>query len=145
VLDDVGGGLASRWGVSGIPSYTLIGRDMTYIVVNGHPSDGQIEDALDEPVPEVEWDEPPPLEPGDSAEPGDVDGEGGEGEGASPEAVETYAGPWGGGPAPSDAAGVASPYGGCAASIAPSGVGAAGLWLAFLGLFGLVARRRSQV
>ena len=54
MLDDNNGMLANRWGVSGIPSYTLIGRDMTYIVVNGNPSLGDIETALDEPVPEVE-------------------------------------------------------------------------------------------
>ena len=74
ILDDNESLLANRWGVSGIPSYTLIGRDMTYIVVNGYASPGQIEEALAEPVPEVEGDMPPALEPGDSADPGDVDG-----------------------------------------------------------------------
>jgi protein-disulfide isomerase-like protein with CxxC motif len=54
VLDDNTGMLANRWGVSGIPSYTLIGRDMAYVIVNGYPSPSQIEAALDEPVPEVE-------------------------------------------------------------------------------------------
>ena len=132
--------LANRWGVSGIPSYTLIGRDMTYVVVNGNPSASQIENALDEPVPEVEWDAPPPLNPEDSAEPGDVGGEGEEGEGSSGP-TETFAGPWGGGPAPADNAGIASPYGGCAANQAQGSSAAAGLWLAFLGLLGLGRRR----
>ena len=145
VLDDNQGLLANRWGVSGIPSYTLIGRDMSYIVVNGHPSAGQIEDALDEPVPDVDWDAPPDLEPEDSAAPGDVvDGESSGGAGPSAPA-ETYAGPWGGGPAPADGAGVASPYGGCAASVAPAGDVSSGLWLALVGVFGFVRRRRSSV
>jgi MYXO-CTERM domain-containing protein len=150
VLDDDTGLLANRWGVSGIPSYTLIGRDMTYVVVNGYPSPSQIEAALDEPVPEVAWDAPPPLDPEDSAAPGDVvDGEstGGEGvDGAGPSApAETYAGPWGGGPAPADGAGVASPYGGCAASVAPTGDVPSGLWLALVGVLGFVRRRRDSL
>jgi MYXO-CTERM domain-containing protein len=145
VLDDSQSLLANRWGVSGIPSYTLIGRDMTYIIVNGHASSGDIETALDEPVPDVEWDEPPALDPEDSAEPGDVvDGESTAGDGASSGPTETFAGPWGGGPAPSDGAGVASPYGGCAASVASGGGGVAAFWLACLGLFGLVRRRQVQ-
>lgn len=143
MLDDNASLLANRWGVSGIPSYTLIGRDMSYIVVNGYASAGQIEDALDEPVPEVDWDVPPPLDPEDSAEPGDVvDGESTGGEGQSAPA-ETFAGPWGGGPAPADGAGVASPYGGCAATVAPAGQTSSGLWLALVGLLGFVRRRRS--
>ena len=141
ILDDNQSLLANRWGVSGIPSYTLIGRDMTYVVVNGYASPSQIEAALDEPVPEVEWDMPPPLEPGDSAEPGDV--EDSEQEGSSEGTSETYAGPWGGGPAPADAAGVASPYGGCSADVAQAPEGAAGFGLALLGLFGLWRRRQS--
>ena len=140
MLDDNTGMLANRWGVSGIPSYTLIGRDMTYVVVNGYPSASDIEQALDEPVPDVEWDAPPALNPEDSAEPGDVDGEdGGEGETSS---ADSFAGPWGGGPAPADNAGVASPYGGCAANQASGASTGAGLWLAFLGLLGLARRRQ---
>lgn len=142
ILDDNESLLANRWGVSGIPSYTLIGRDMTYIVVNGYASPGQIEEALAEPVPEVEWDMPPALEPGDSADPGDVDG-GEDGESASAAPTDTYAGPWGGGPAPADGAGVASPYGGCAASLVSSETRMEGVFglLTLLGLLGV--RRRS--
>ena len=107
--------LANRWGVSGIPSYTLIGRDMTYIVVNGYANPGQIEEAL-EPVPEVEWDMPPALEPGDSADPGDVDG-GEDGESASAAPTMPTAR---GAVALGGRCGRVSPYGGCAASLVSS-------------------------
>lgn len=110
---------------------------MEYIVVNGYPSASQIETALDEDVPEVDWNEPPSLEPGDSADPG---GEG-EGEGAGGALPDTYAGPWGGGPAPADGAGVASPYGGCSASVAAVSGQASSLFLAVLLTLGFLRRR----
>jgi hypothetical protein len=49
----------------GIPTYSLIGRDMELLVVDDPVSTSDIETALEAPVPEVEWDVPPALGNGD--------------------------------------------------------------------------------
>jgi len=45
----------------GIPTYSLIGRDMTVRIRDGSISSSAINSALSEPVPQVAWDEPPAL------------------------------------------------------------------------------------
>lgn len=45
-----------------IPTFHLIGRDMTLRVIDGFVGTSQIEAALAEPVPEVSWDAPPDLD-----------------------------------------------------------------------------------
>ena len=143
VLADEGGQIANRYGVSGIPAYTLISRTMEYLVlnVNGGINPADIEEALDEEWPDVPWNEPPPLEPGDSADPVEGGGDG-EGDVEGGGDVSFEAGPFGGGAAPADGAGVASPYGGCAASLVDSGSAPSPVWLALLLGAGLLGRRR---
>jgi len=118
VLADPGWGESNKYEQDfGIPTFHLIGRDMTIRVLDGYVGPGEIEDALAEPIPEVDWDEPPSLEDAEPVEPEPVD--------------------VGGGSPLSGSAG--SPFGGCAASVAGTSTGGAGL-LALLG--GLLWRRR---
>ncbi len=115
-----------QWGESnkyeqdfGIPTYHLLGRDLTIRILDGYVSPAAIQEALDEPIPEVPWDEPPSLdeivdEPADDGAAGGPDGFSGSEE---------------------------APFGGCSASV---GGGSSTGWLALLGLTGLlgVLRRR---
>lgn len=111
----------------GIPTYSLIGRNMELLIVDGWPSEAQIDAALDEPIPEVDWDVPPEL---DSA--GSIDQDG--------ESPATQSSPFGGGEAGLDDNGFISPYGGssCTASVAP---GSSWLACALVGLIGILRRR----
>lgn len=62
VLSDPGWGISNRFEKDfGIPTFSLIGRDMTLRIVDGYPSPTDIEAALAEPVPDVPWNEPPDL------------------------------------------------------------------------------------
>ncbi len=129
ILSDGGWSVANAYEVDNyIPSYSLIGRNMEVLILDGSVSGAQISSALDEPIPEVEWDIPPEL---DSA-----DGIGG-GDGESPASQSS---PFGGGDAGLDDNGFISPYGGgsCQASMAPGG---SWLALALVALLGLVRRR----
>ncbi len=102
----------------GIPTFHLLGRDLTIRILDGYVSAAAIQEALDEPVPEVPWDQPPALD-----EPV---------EGAVIESESPFEGS-------SEA-----PFGGCSAHIAAS---APTGWAAMLGLFGLTAlgrRRRTS-
>jgi MYXO-CTERM domain-containing protein len=131
VLSDPGWGISSRFERdNGIPTYSLIGRNMELLIVDGWPSEGQIDAALEEEIPEVAWDEPPDL------------GEGGGGpvdDGNNPEIGQSS--PFGGGQAGLDDNGFVGPFGGssCTASMAPRPAGWLGLLL--IGLVGLLRRR----
>jgi MYXO-CTERM domain-containing protein len=106
----------------GIPTFHLLGRDLTIRILDGSVSENAIQDALDEPIPEVDWDEPPGLD-----ELVEVDADE-----AEPVASE------------SPFEGTAeTPYGGCSANVAASPPTS---WAALPGLFGLTAlgRRRRR-
>ena len=100
----------------GIPTFHLLGRDMTIRMLDAYPSPSDIQEALDEEIPEVEWDEPPALE--------DV------------EPVQQPVDPEAGSPL---TGGTETPFGGCSANQA--GDTPSGLW-ALLGVLGLAIRRR---
>lgn len=116
-----------QWGESdkyeqngGIPTFHLLGRDMTIRMLDQYVTGADIQEALEEPWPEVEWEQPPDLEelaeqvadrPPETDASGDVFSASGDG----------------------------TPFGGCAASMAgrsPRGVA----WL--LTLFGALGLRR---
>jgi len=64
VLQDNGWQVSDRWELdNGIPSFTVIGRDMTLRTVDAYYQNQDYEQvvyqALGESVPEVEWNEPP--------------------------------------------------------------------------------------
>jgi|GEM_PF-1946385 len=130
-----------NWGESnkyeqngGIPTFHLLGRDLTIRILDGYPSEADIQEALDEPVPEVEWNAPPSL---DEPVP-----EGQEAEGSTDTAAEPILaeGPYGGG------AYSGPPMGGCAATLAASSAhGIASLLIGLFSLGGLAARRRRQL
>ncbi len=67
ILDDEANAGSGAIGIGDyIPYHVLIGRDMTIRVLDGQPSDSDIQAALDEEWPEVEYPVPPDLEnPGD--------------------------------------------------------------------------------
>ena len=120
VLADPGWGESNKYEQDfGIPTFHLLGRDLTIRILDGYVSEQAIQDALDEPIPEVPWEAPPTLEelgaepPDHTTEPVDQGG------------FDGTAG---------------APYGGCSASLLPSGspVGA----VALVGLLGLTVRRR---
>ena len=116
---------------SGIPTFSLIGRDMTLRTLDGSHSDGEIEQLLAEEIPEVEWDMPSELETDDAA-PGD---------GAEVPEIPVVVGytPFGGtGNADAADTSVPAPYGGASCS---TGGDASSLGLLF-GLIGLAFRRR---
>jgi len=61
-LSDGGWGVSNGYETDGyIPTYSLIGRDMTVRIRDGGVSASSINSALAEPVPDVDWDEPPSL------------------------------------------------------------------------------------
>ena len=66
ILDDESYGGSGAIGIGDyIPHHVLIGRDMTILTAN-QPSDSEIQAALDEEWPEVEYPVPPDLsDPGD--------------------------------------------------------------------------------
>lgn len=120
VLADPGWGESNKYEQNGgIPTFHLLGRDLTIRILDGYPSAQDIQDALDEPIPEVPWDEPPSMEelaeqpieddPIEPVEGGAFDGS------------------------------TAAPFGGCSANVSPAAP--TGL-LALLGLLGIGARRR---
>lgn len=130
ILSDGGWSTANTYEVDNyIPSYSLIGRNMELLILDGSVSGAQISNALDEPIPEVEWEIPPEL---DSA--GAI-GDDGDGESTAGESS-----PFGGGDAGLDDNGFISPYGGssCTASVAPGG---SGLAFALVGLVAIFRRR----
>lgn len=104
VLSDPGWGISNRYEKDyGIPTFSLIGRDMTLRIVDGNVTPSAIEEALAEPVPDVPWNEPPDL----SGAPEDDGGDdapvgaspfatGGESAGGAPDA-DAVASPFGGG------------------------------------------------
>lgn len=116
----------------GIPTYSLVGRDMTLRTLDGSHSDAEIEALLEEEIPEVEWDMPTELEISDDA-PAD------ESEEADVPQVTAYT-PFGGSgnAEAADADSVPAPYGGASCSTG-GGAGSFGL---LLGLLGLAVRRR---
>jgi len=62
VLSDGGWAVSNTYEQDfGIPTYSLIGRDMTVRIRDGSVSNSAIDSALSEPVPQVVWDEPPAL------------------------------------------------------------------------------------
>ena len=126
VLADPGWGESSKYEQNGgIPTFHLLGRDLTIRILDGYPSAGDIETALGEPMPEVEWDAPPSLD----------DWEEYEAEHGSPALpTEASADPFMGGEA--------TPFGGCSANLASSQGSGAGL-LALLGGMLMWRRRRS--
>lgn len=116
----------------GIPTFHLLGRDLTIRILDGHPSDADIQEALDEPVPEVEWNEPPSL---DEPVPEGQDTE------ATTETKPVLAeGPFGGGSYSGS-----PPMGGCVATLAAGATpGAASLLIGLLSLSGVATRRRRR-
>lgn len=131
-----------NWGESnkyeqngGIPTFHLLGRDLTIRILDGYPSEADIQEALDEPVPTVEWNAPPSLE--------EPIPEGQEAEGSTDTATTEPVlaeGPYGGG------AYSGPPMGGCAATLAASSAhGIASLLIGLFSLGGLAARRRRQL
>ncbi len=140
VLSDPNWGQGNRFERDGgIPTYSLISRTMELLVVDGSVTGSTIQSALDDPVPDVEWDMPPDLDdPDGTAAPADdaVDGEGVETEAAA-------GGPFGGGDATQDAnGGFSPPYGGSACSAVGSGSASPWSLLGLLGFLGLARRRR---
>ena len=137
ILADPGWSISNRFERDfGIPTYSLISREMELLIVDGSVSASDIEDALAAPVPDVEWDQPPALEGGDDDAQGtdeDPDDEG------TADAEPAEAGPFGGGEAPSSGGWVASPFGGCGASVAGQALPAS--WLLLLPALGLLRRR----
>ena len=141
-----------QWGVSnrferdfGIPTYSLIGRDMEILVVDGSVTPAKIEEALEAEVPEVDWNVPPDLDDTDDWEATDTSGSQDETNDGIPAAEQQAGvGPFGGGPAPPSRDGFTAPYGGCTASIAPLPASGktTGLWLALAALLGFRRRRR---
>lgn len=128
ILSDGGWEVSSSIELDGyIPSVTLIGRDMKLLIVDGMPSGAQIDQALDEPIPEVEWARPPDLD----EVPEDADSD----------AAYHESSPFGGGDMSRDDGGYVSPWGGagCSASLAPGACG----WLAVLA-FGVAGARRRR-
>ncbi len=117
----------------GIPTFSLIGRDMTIRTLDGSHSASEIEQLLAEEAPEVEWDMPDASTDG-----GDNNGEGGEVVTPDVEvepAVTNYT-PFGGTGNQEAVDAVPSPYGGAACAAG----GGAGFLL--LPLIGLAIRRR---
>lgn len=58
-----------QWGESnkyeqngGIPTFHLLGRDLTIRMLDQYVTGADIQEALEEPWPEVEWEQPPDLE-----------------------------------------------------------------------------------
>ena len=118
----------------GIPTFHLLGRDLTIRILDGQVSESAIQEALDEPVPEVDWDAPPPLDEPMTEEALDVEGDEGDEAQAEPQFRES---PFGGGEYSGP------PMGGCRTDLtsgSPSGDG--GLLLGFLALLGWVGTRR---
>ena len=73
VLADPGWGESSKYEQNGgIPTFHLLGRDLTIRILDGYPSAGDIEAALAEPMPEVEWDAPPAWTTGRNTRPSTV-------------------------------------------------------------------------
>ena len=69
VLDDSSDVGASAIGIGDyIPHHVLIGRDMTVKVYYAQPTDSEIQAALDEEWPEVEYPEPPTTGDDDDAD-----------------------------------------------------------------------------
>ena len=118
---------------SGIPTYSLIGRDMTLRTLDGPThSNEEIMELLDEDVPEVEWELPTELETTDDLPGDDAD---------TPEVPQVTAyTPFGGSgnAEAADEGSVPAPYGGASCSTGGS-AGSLGL---LLGLLGLAIRRR---
>ncbi|MCO4772416.1 MAG: hypothetical protein KDA24_20450 [Deltaproteobacteria bacterium] len=125
VLADPGWGESNKYEQDfGIPTFHLLGRDLTIRTLDGFVSAGDIEAALAEPVPEVSWDEPPSI---DDEYEGD--------EAAAPVDPVVEGTPFTGGEA--------TPFGGCSASVVSSSGGGAGLLAMLAGL--LAWRRRKTV
>ena len=120
VLADPGWGESNKYEQDfGIPTFHLLGRDLTIRILDGYVSPEAIQEALDEPIPEVPWNEPPSA---DDLEELDLPVE----ESGSPLDGSSYE----------------SPFGGCAASYAG---GVSSGWAAMLGLtalLGMIRRRR---
>jgi peroxiredoxin len=115
----------------GIPTFSLIGRDMTLRTLDAGHSDGEIESLLAEEAPEVEWDMPEALETTDE------DPEAGD----APEVPQVTAYTPFGGTGNAEATDAEAPpaaFGGASCS-AGGGAGSLGL---LLGLLGLAIRRR---
>ena len=100
---------------------------MELLILDGAVNDAQISAALDEPIPEVAWNEPPELT-------------GGGGEDGGGDNATAQSSPFGGGSAGLDDSGFISPYGGasCTASVAP---GSSWLAVLLIGLVGVLRRR----
>ncbi len=125
ILADPGWGESNKYEQDyGIPTFHLLGRDLTIRILDGYVSESAIQEALDEPIPDVDWDEPPGL---DELVEVDV------------EQVEPVT-------SESPFEGTAEvPYGGCSANMAASPPAG---WATLLGLFGLTAlgrRRRNTL
>lgn len=124
----------------GIPTFSLIGRDMTIRTLDVGHGDGLIQQLLDEEVPEVEWDLPGDGQVVDEAPEG---GEGEDGEAVETPEVPAVTGytPFGGtGNAEAADADVPAPYGGAACNAGGSNAGSLALLFGLLGLAGV--RRR---
>ena len=104
----------------GIPTFHLLGRDLSIRILDGYVSEDAIQEALDEPIPDVEGDEPRGL---DELVEVDVEEE-------EPVMSES---PFEGN--------AETPYGGCSANVAASSPTG---WMALLGLFGLTALGRRR-
>ncbi len=104
----------------GIPTFHLLGRDLTIRILDGSVSANAIQEALDEPIPDVDWDEPPGLD-----ELVEVDVE--------EEEPVTSESPFEGT--------AEAPFGGCSANMAASSPTG---WMTLLGLFGLTALGRRR-
>ena len=136
VLEDTGWAVSNRYERdNGIPTFSVIGRDMTLRTVDAYSEnvnyEAVIQEALAEEPPVVEWDEPPELTDGDGG------GEGGAGDLALAEVDSPFGGA--GGTAELDSAD--SPYGGASCSAVG---GSSGGWLAvLLGRLAVLRRRTS--
>lgn len=122
VLADPGWGESNKYEQDfGIPTFHLLGRDLTIRILDGFVSPAAIQEALDEPIPEVPWDEPPSADEVEEVEiPDELSGN------------------------PLDGSAAETPFGGCSASVAG---GSSTGWAAMLGLVGLlgIIRRGREV
>jgi peroxiredoxin len=118
----------------GIPTYSLIGRDMTIRTLDGSHSDGEIEQLLAEEAPEVDWEMPEEQETTDDEVPA-------EGVDAPEVPATTDYTPFGGTGNAEAVDATPSPYGGASCN-AGGNAGSAGLMFGLLGLMGLAIRRR---
>ena len=153
VLSDPSWTISNRFEVdNGIPTYSLISRNMEILIKDGWPSASDLSNGLDEEVDDVAWNRPPDLDDPDAI--AEYEGRESNVEGGDSSADSTNEGggttvaPAGEGRSPYGSGGggeyPGAPYGGGACSLgASSSAGAFGLALLGGLLPGIRRRRRS--